>query len=212
MLKSFRVFSMQTVRPKKDWKITSDAFQNLLKWLDEGTDSEGRRYLEMRQRLVSFFDRKNCLSPGELADETLNRVARRIEEEGSIESETPAKYCYITARFVFMEYLRGSEKRSVSFEEMPPGVRDGHLKTGKESDEKRLKEKMLDCLEKCTGKLEEAKREIILNYYYGEERIKIENRRSMAEKLGITVNALSIRACRIRDKLEDCVGKCAEKD
>jgi hypothetical protein len=36
----------------------------------------------MHHRLVAYFDRKNCSSPADLADETLNRVARRLEEEG----------------------------------------------------------------------------------------------------------------------------------
>jgi hypothetical protein len=70
----------------------------------------------MRERLVTYFDRKNCLLPDELADETLNRVARRIEEEGKIKSESPAKYCYITARFVFMELLRGKDQTKVSLD------------------------------------------------------------------------------------------------
>ncbi len=79
-----------------------------------------------------------------------------------------------------------------------------------ENDEKKIKEKLLDCLEKCANKLEVANYEIIFGYYFGEERVKIENRRALAKNLNISVNALSIRACRIRDKLEICVKKCAE--
>ncbi|MEK7725485.1 MAG: hypothetical protein AAB336_14120, partial [Acidobacteriota bacterium] len=90
---------MSKFEPKKNWTMTADAFANLLKWLDEGADSEGQNYLEIRLRLVAYFDRKNCLNPDELADETLNRAARRLQEEGKIESETPAKYCYIVAKF-----------------------------------------------------------------------------------------------------------------
>ena len=66
----------------------------------------------MRGRLVAYFDRKNCPVPDELADETLNRVARRIEEKGVTEADAPARYCYIVARFVFMEQLRGRKKVS----------------------------------------------------------------------------------------------------
>jgi DNA-directed RNA polymerase specialized sigma24 family protein len=77
-----------------------------------------------------------------------------------------------------------------------------------EENEKKFKEKMLDCLEHCTDELDEASREIIIRYYFGEARIKIENRRALAQKLGVSVNALSIRACRIRDRLEICVRKC----
>lgn len=190
--------------------MTSSAFYRLLEWLDEGTDSGGRNFLEMRRRLLAFFDRKNCRNADELADETLNRVARRLEEEGRIESEAPAKYCYITARFVFLESLRDKEKAFVPLDDVLLG-REGSQPAVAETDEKELKEKMLECLEHCTGKLEPSNREIIVRYYFGEERVKIENRRALAASLDISVNALSIRACRIRDKLESCVGKCAEK-
>lgn len=197
---------MQKTESKKNWSITPDIFKRLLKWLDEGESSDGQKYLEMRGRLIAFFDRKNCLLPDELADETLNRVARRLEEEGKIETETPAKYCYITARFIFLESLRGKEKQNIPL--------DDSLKqpAAAETNEKEEKEKMLDCLENCTGKLDAQNREIILGYYVGEERTKIENRRAIAARLEISVNALSIRACRIRDKLETCVKKCAEKN
>ena len=131
---------MQKAESKKNWKITPEAFQALLEWLDQGTESDGRTYLEMRRRLVLYFDRKNCLSPDELADETLNRVARRITEEGTIETEAPAKYCYITARFVFMEYLRGMEKKGVSLDEMPVYLREKHLSKQTDEDTKNKKE------------------------------------------------------------------------
>jgi hypothetical protein len=56
--------------------------------------------------------------------------------------------------------------------------------------------------------MDEESRDIIIQYYQGDRRVKIDNRRAMARALGITVNALSIRACRLRDKLEACVSKC----
>ena len=197
---------MQKTESKKNWAITESALQRLLAWLDEGTDSGGQSFLEMRRRLVAFFDRKNCLNADELADETLNRVARRLEEEGTIESDAPAKYCYITARFVFMESLRAREKQAVPLDE----VQENLALATDATEEKERREKLLECLEQCTDRLEAASREIIIRYYFGEERAKIENRRALAASLNITVNALSIRAFRIRDKLEACVGKCAD--
>lgn len=177
-------------------------------WLDEGTNSEGIRYLEMRRRLVSYFDRKNCATPDEFADETLNRVARRLEEEGEIVSETPAKYCYIVAHFVFLEHLRAIKKSDKSFADSrltPSAVIPGP----EDEDKKKTKEKMLNCLEECTSNLEPQNKEIITRYYLGTGRRKIENRIMLAKDLSITMNALTIRACRIRDKLEACVRQCA---
>jgi RNA polymerase sigma factor (sigma-70 family) len=188
------------------WTLTDRSFASFLAWLDDGADSNGGTYLEMRRRLVAYFDRKNCLEPDDLADETLNRVARRLEEEGKIITESPAKYCYIVARYVFLESLRSNRSKDVQLEESAPS----HvIDETTDSDEKGERERLLDCLESCCNKLDPPNRDLILRYYHGKERVKIENRRRIAGELGISMNALSIRACRIREKLEVCVKKCA---
>jgi DNA-directed RNA polymerase specialized sigma24 family protein len=196
------------VGPKKDWVLTPDAFDHLLQWLDQDTSSSGESYLEMRRRLVAYFDRKHCPAPDELADETLNRVARRLKEEGTITSDPPAHYCYIVARFVLLEFLR-KQQPHVSFNEKPlfrQTVPIDEMPDMREAQEER--EKRWGCLERCMASMETVSRELIVGYYHGEQRTRIENRRALAVKLGITVNALSIRACRIRGKLEDCIQKC----
>jgi DNA-directed RNA polymerase specialized sigma24 family protein len=202
---------VQRVGSKKEWALTPDAFDQLLTWLDEGQTSHGERYLEMRRRLVAYFSRKKCSTPDELADETLNRVARRLNEEHIIECDNPAKYCYIVARFVFMEYLRDSQKADVPLDEIPRRPQINSIAVSDTGSQEEIKEKMLNCLDLCTAKLEPVNREIIIRYYMGKERVKIENRRALAESLGITMNALTIRACRIRDKLEACVRKCVDQ-
>lgn len=200
---------MQKAKRKIDRTATPEVFHGLLEWLDEGRDSGGRKYLEMRQRLAAYFDRKNCLAPDELADETLNRVARRLAEEGRIESESPAKYCYIVARFVFMESLRSAERKSVPIDDDLLRTAADRFAVHARTDDSERKELMFVCLERCMGELESGSRDIILRYYTGEERVKIENRRGLAASLDITTNALAIRACRIRDKLEACVTGCS---
>jgi DNA-directed RNA polymerase specialized sigma24 family protein len=201
----------QKVGQKAERELTPGAFRRLLNWLDGGADSGGQNYLEMRRRLVAYFDRRNCPVPDELADETLNRVARRLDEEGVIEADAPAKFCYITARFVLMEHRRRAQKSNALLEEVRRQPR-GETVAAPEADDEKEKEEMLNCLEQCVGKLEPASREIIIRYYVGKERVKIENRRALAEELGITSNALSIRACRIREKLEACVRRCRGAD
>ena|SRR5690242_13117946 len=177
------------------------AFHRFLEWLDEGVDSGGQRYLDLRRRLTSYFDRKNCPSPDDLADETLKRVARRLEEEGGIVDTSPARYCYIVARFVFLEFQRRAQPAPVILDELP-----GRSLRADEAEERR--QKLLDCLEGCVGRLETSQRDLILGYYLGERRTKIENRRRLAAKFGLSVNAMSIRACRIRNRLEACVRSC----
>jgi DNA-directed RNA polymerase specialized sigma24 family protein len=190
---------------KRGWQLSSLAFRQLLQWLDEGKDSEGQSFLDMRGRLVAYFDRKGCFNSDELADETMNRIARRLEEEeGKITTETPAKYSYITARFVFLESLRAQAREQPLVSE----IRRESGEAGEDQNDRNKRERMLDCLDECAGKLDAAKRELILSYYVGKERVKIDNRRELAKSLNITLNALSIRACRIRDNLEECVRQC----
>lgn len=170
---------------KSSWSLTADAWDGFLRWLDDGTDSGGQSYMEMRRRLVAYFDRKNCRNPDDLADETLDRVARRLKEEKTIETETPAKYWYTVARFVFMESLRSKDTKSDPIDELsrPDELR---VADGGDQDERDEKEKMLNCLDKCSGELETKNRDLIFRYYAGEERVKIENRRSRRFSVFVT--------------------------
>ena len=99
-------YSIAKTTPKRHWSPSEGSFRRRLGWLDQGVDSKGEGYLEMRRRLVRYFDRKNCPEPDDLADETLNRVARRLEETDAAVDDSPARYCYVVARFVFLESLR----------------------------------------------------------------------------------------------------------
>jgi DNA-directed RNA polymerase specialized sigma24 family protein len=179
----------------------------LLSWLDERGDSEGRQYLEMRHRLVRYFERKNCVAADDLADETLSRVARRLEESGTITDATPAQYCYITAKFVFYEYLRRREAEAA----FQHNLSSPKILVTASQPANDLQEKMLVHLENCLERLAPDDRELMLEYYRGTQREKIERRHALAERLGVSPNALTIRACRLRAKLEACVRAASEK-
>jgi DNA-directed RNA polymerase specialized sigma24 family protein len=198
---------------KKDWTLNAGAFRQFLIWLDDGVDSEGERYLEMRRRLARYFDRRNCSSPDELADETLNRVARKLEEKSEIVGASPAHYCYIVAKFVFLEFDRSSEHNQTSLDDAQGSGRVmPYLAVPSRPDVDAVaKEKLFDCLERCLDKLQPEDREVILDYYRGEQRAKIERRAGLAARFGLTMNALSIPACRIRSKLEICVSACVQR-
>lgn len=189
---------------KRDWTGTPQAFARLLAWLDEGSDSGGEVYLQMRRRLVLYFQRKRCLTPDDLADETLNRVTRRLEEAGTITDATPARYCYIVAKFVLLEHLRDPEVRGLQHLDHQGGAPDPvAAPAGSSADERRL-----ECLDRCLTALGSDDRALILDYYRHEPRTKIERRRQLAASLRLTANALAIRACRLRDKLQRCVEAC----
>jgi DNA-directed RNA polymerase specialized sigma24 family protein len=66
------------------------------------------------------------------------------------------------------------------------------------------------CLDRCVEKLTAEHRELVLSYYQEQKHAKIEHRKALASKLGIAVNALRIRAHRIRLTLQECVKQCLQ--
>jgi RNA polymerase sigma factor (sigma-70 family) len=72
-------------------------------------------------------------------------------------------------------------------------------------------EQQYECFESCLEALPSESREIIMQYYQDEKRLKIDHRKELAERLGIPLNALRSRAQRVRDRLEKCVHQCLEK-
>ena len=88
---------------REEPKLTQFAFHRLLAWLDDGVDSGGETYIEMRRRLVAYFDRRNRPFADDLADQTFNRISKTLDQSGSIAVKPPARYCYVVARFVLLE-------------------------------------------------------------------------------------------------------------
>jgi DNA-directed RNA polymerase specialized sigma24 family protein len=200
---------------REERALTEHGFSRLLEWLDDGGgDSHGESYLEMRRRLVTYFDRRGRPLPDELADETLSRVARTLEQDGTIAVRPPARFCYVTAKFVLLEDVRRREHRNVPLE--GPRGQAIHARrltvvaapSPADEDEAATKEQHLGCLERCLDTLNPEQRDLIVDYYRDAQREKIERRRGLAERLGISMNALAIRAFRIREALEACVERC----
>jgi RNA polymerase sigma factor (sigma-70 family) len=199
---------------KRDWQLSAEAFQRFLDYLDAGAGTAGERYLEMHRRVVSYFDRKGCRDADTLADETLNRVARRLEEEGAIEASSPAQYCYVVARFVFFEYLRRGEHISVPFDDATsPGSALPEMQISEPTDaESNDSQRRFKCLEQCLSTLTPPDRDLIITYYSGERSAKIEQRKQLAQRSNLSANALTIKASRIRARIEDCVTGCLGKE
>lgn len=184
------------------------AFHRLLEWLDDGRDSQGERYVEIRDRLVTYFSRRNCPAPDELADETLSRVTRRLHEQGTIDDIVPARYCYIVAKFVMLESLRLREREAAASTDFQATTTGPPLAI---DDARADRERRMDCLDECLGALTATDRQLILDYYRTDTASTKAQRKELADRLGLTANSLAIRAWRLRHRLEGCVQTCAER-
>ncbi|HXL80613.1 MAG TPA: hypothetical protein VN951_07025 [Pyrinomonadaceae bacterium] len=190
---------------KKEWAITQEAFDGLLNWLDNNPEQAALKYEKIRTRLIKIFACRGCGEADDLADETINRVTAKVDSIASSYSGDPALYFYGVAQKVHLEYLRSRPVLQEPFEA-------GHEMKSRnvmESDDDIEREYF--CLERCMDQLPPENRRLVLEYYQEEKRAKIDHRRNLAQELGIAVNALRIRAHRIRLQLQQCVQACIEE-
>lgn len=191
--------------------MPGDEFDHLLRRLDSDRESAGERYKILHQRLTEFFGRRGCIFPDELADQTLDRVARRLAGGEVIHAEDPKAYCLGVARKVWYEYLQAPARRNEPLESLSPRENPA-VETSAEEEEERLeKERQDECLTECLNGLPAEKRAVIENYYREKWQTQIQNRRQMADRLGLKQTGLRARAHRIRRELEECVRNCFER-
>jgi len=185
----------------REWVLTGEALDRFLLCLDANPDHAGRKYEAIRQKLVKIFDWRGARFPEDCADETINRVVRKLEYGEEIR-DIPT-YCQGVARLVFLETLKKAENRQVSLDEL--GSVPGAPVLPEDDSVQR------SCFARCLTELPIESRQLILQYYEDERRVKINNRQAMADQLSIPLSALRSRVQRIRNKLEQCITHCLNK-
>lgn len=173
--------------------LPPEAFAKLMERFDPEPNRAGELYNQLHLKLTKFFEWKNCAIPEELADEALNRVANKLHQGEDIQNINA--YANRVARFILLEVWR-----KPSAPEVPP-----------ENPEAPSPNPHMDCLEECLETLTGDDRGLILEFYEGEGRERINKRKEMTKSLGITVNALKLRAFHVRRRLEKCINVCVER-
>lgn len=173
--------------------ITQESFDTLLAWLDESREAAGQKYETIRGRLVKLFVNRGCSDAEDLADLTITRVVARLPDVKDDYVGEQIRYFYGVARKVYLESRRRREIATDTFPPPRPARPDP----------------VRECLRECLERLPADQRELVLDYYVYEKRAKIDHRKGLAEELGVTANALRLKAHRARIELERCVRRCA---
>lgn len=185
-----------TSKPK--YAPTAESLTKLLALFSSDRDEAGKQYEKLRTRLIRFFEWRGCSSADILADKTFDRVMKKIDEGAEITN--PTAFICTVANYIFQEDNPG---RLVELDEELTPVPIDPAQLELEDDDP-----LIDCFDKCLDELPPDNKSLIMNYYQEEKRTKIDLRRQLAEQLGIPMNALRIRAHRIRKSLEDCIQHC----
>ena len=178
--------------------LTSEAFEKLLAALSSDRERAGEQYELVRLKLVRYFEFRLCDEPDALADDTIDRLARRLAGGERIDAPHIMPYVYGVARNVLLESWKKSERRRQT---LLPAISETRLETVDAEEQDK-------CFHDCLRAIPEPNRDLVLQYYRDRGRAKIDRRSALARQLGIPLNALRIRIHRLKNRLHRCIEDC----
>lgn len=180
--------------------LTREGLSAVLAVLDRDPVRAAALYETMRLRLIKFFVWQGVLLAEDCADQTIDRVARRLSAGEEIQASEPARYFHGVARNVLREH-RAHMAREIRHRALWP---QDWLAPSPEASESAS----ADCLHRCLGELPAVTRRLVLEYYQGSGAARIAHRQAMAARLNLALPALRVRMHRLRARLEACAGRC----
>jgi len=183
-------------RPALD--LSPEAFTLFLRALDPDPEVAGMRYETLRQKLMRFFERRGLNNSDDAADAVIDRTIKRMSSGEKIENTIEA-YALGVARMYALELVTRGPK-GVSIDDEDFGV---ELVAENASNLEAEKGWLLQHLDACLEKLSHADRLLLIDYFHVDEgETAIEHRQKIAERLGLSMNALRIKINRLKGRVE----------
>jgi DNA-directed RNA polymerase specialized sigma24 family protein len=178
-------------------------FDKLLSALDPDRDRAGAKYVEAHRRLGYYFQKRGCSVPNDLADETLNRVARKLVTSQDTRIIID-HYWYGVARLVLKEFWSRSNREIPELDDLPRALERSTdpRATEREQEADAQESRKRECMKKCVAALPDYDRNLITQY------IATKDKNGLAALLEMNVKTLPVKVHRIRTRLNDCVRKC----
>lgn len=185
---------------KNRYELGQSEFDALLKLFSDNREEAGKKYEDVRNGLVRFFQFKGCHDPESLADDAINRVASKLDTFDFSRNINPTAFFYGFATNILAEYRRTSNKEVC--------IEQAQLAAETANAEDDLEDNRTFCLQECMAKLNVKDRELIVKYFASEGRDKIERRREICDELGLSTVALHTRIFRLKTRLKACIEGC----
>ncbi|HEY2152643.1 MAG TPA: hypothetical protein VGH34_17670 [Vicinamibacterales bacterium] len=176
------------------WNLTADAFDQLLNALDPNRERAAVAYEQLHHRIIGLLRWWGASAAEQLADATLDRVARKLNDGTRIPAGSLGAYVRGVARLVFYESSRERLSPLTGREAAPVAAGDS--------------DRAGECLDRCLATWDPGDRDLLLRYYGAGKAADV--RKQMADQLGISMTALRIRTHRLRVRVESCVAGCLE--
>ena len=184
----------------RDFAIPPESFDEILAWFNPDREMAARMYVQLRHDLAKTFLWRRCSDPEGMTDEVFDRVAKKVRDVRPTYKGDPRLYFRAVANNLVKENFK-KVKTQIALEDV-----DLTKQLSSEADAENAA--IEECLQSCLQALSADKRELILGYYAKEKQAKINHRRELAQRFGITVETLRVRTHRICLSLEQCIGRC----
>lgn len=185
--------------------LKAEEFNALLAALTVNGEDPGQAYEAVRRRLILFFSARGLHDPEFAADDTLDRVARRIGDFVPGGPNSLNRFIYAFANNVRLEYYRQAARHPLMDEAFLPeiGVPAAEIETAVDL--------RFECLMQCLNEIPTEERDLLLEYYSRDGMKKIELRKKISTREGISTNNLHTRIYRIRERIKKKIHECLRK-
>jgi hypothetical protein len=184
--------------------LSTERFADLLAALDSDQMAAAQKYLALRHKLVRVFERLQCGDPDHLADEAIDRIAKKLEREAIHNLNS---FAYSVAMKISLE----TQRTSARF--VPIDDDSEHTLAGERDPENRILDgmryaKTVQCLGRCLQRLNTGDHKLLSEYYKGDKQARILHRQALAQKRETTMARLRSDVNTLREKLRNCVNRC----
>ena len=193
---------MSSISPAADESPPRAPFDALLLRLGADGEPAAPVYERLRLRLIAMFRLHLPIEAEALADDSLERLAKRLHEGVTVEHVSA--YLHGIARLVLLEARNRPLARRAAAGELD------RLRAPEPDEVDDLEAHA--ALRGCLNKIGEESSRLILAYYADDEAGRIHVRQRLAASLGLNLNALRNRALRLRAALETCVRERLRRD
>jgi hypothetical protein len=184
---------------KQSWSPTQESLEKLLVWLSSNREEGAEKYERIRLRLIKYFACNGCGDDDEhLADETIDRVMKKLERNEIPDPFTGDKVLYFLAfaRMVRLEHYN-YQRRDIQHPVIDP--------------DRVQAEAEAICLTECVRILQQEDRWLAIEYYRFDKTTKVAHHSKLASRFDLSMAGLRTRVHRVRERLKPCIKECLER-